>query len=47
MLETFKGLIKKPQTIIGVVMALAFQIIFCLVWMTGYNGVNDRVKEFK
>ncbi|MNX67081.1 ABC-2 family transporter protein [compost metagenome] len=47
MLDTFKGLIKKPQTIVGVVMALAFQVIFCLVWMTGYNGVNDRVKEFK
>ncbi|GIP23484.1 YhgE/Pip domain-containing protein [Paenibacillus sp. J22TS3] len=47
MLQTFKDLLKKPQTIVGIVMALSFQIIFCLVWMTGYDGVNERVKDFK
>lgn len=46
MLQTFKGLLKKPQTIVGIVMALSFQIIFSLVWMTGYDGVNDRIKDF-
>ncbi|KKO55224.1 YhgE/Pip domain-containing protein [Paenibacillus sp. DMB20] len=39
--------LKRPQTIIGIVTALAFQVIFSVVWMTGYQGANDRVKNFR
>lgn len=35
--------LKKPQTIIAVVVALMAQMIFCAVWMTAYDGVLDRV----
>ncbi|MFC5448910.1 YhgE/Pip domain-containing protein [Paenibacillus aestuarii] len=39
--------VKKPQTIVAVVVALMAQIIFCVVWMTAYDGVLDRVNHLK
>ncbi|CAN7763872.1 ABC transporter permease [Paenibacillus sp. LjRoot153] len=38
---------KKPQTTIAVVVALMAQLIFCVVWMTAYDGVLDRVNHLK
>lgn len=38
-------LLRQPTTIIGVVVALMFQLIFSIVWMTGYNGITDNTKN--
>ncbi|WP_156807447.1 hypothetical protein [Effusibacillus pohliae] len=27
--------------------ALMFQVVFGVVWMTGYDGVSDNVKKLK
>ncbi|AHV95749.1 YhgE/Pip domain-containing protein [Paenibacillus sabinae] len=42
-----KTYVKKPQTILAVVVALMAQLIFCLVWMTAYDGVLDRTDHLK
>ncbi|GAA3405316.1 YhgE/Pip domain-containing protein [Paenibacillus hodogayensis] len=39
--------LKKPQTTVAVVVALMAQIIFCLFWMTAYDGVLDRTDRLK
>lgn len=39
------ALLRQPTTIIGVVVAFMFQIIFSIVWMTGYNGITDNTKN--
>lgn len=36
---------KKPSTIIGVLAAIMFQLIFSIVWMTGYAGVSERIDK--
>jgi YhgE/Pip-like protein len=41
------ALLRQPSTIIGVVAALMFQLIFSIVWMTGYNGITDNAKNLK
>nr|WP_156283666.1 ABC transporter permease [Paenibacillus sp. NEAU-GSW1] len=38
---------KRPTTITGIVTALMFQIIFAVIWMTGYNGVTDRTDQLR
>ncbi|WP_246469777.1 YhgE/Pip domain-containing protein [Cohnella nanjingensis] len=38
---------KRPTTWIGIATALMFQLIFSVVWMTGYDGVNDRIHNLK
>ncbi|MCM3268395.1 YhgE/Pip domain-containing protein [Paenibacillus elgii] len=47
MLQALSAYLKKPATIIGIVTAMMFQIIFSLVWMSGYQGVNENVKQLK
>lgn len=47
MLQALRAYLKKPPTIIGIVTAMMFQIIFSLVWMSGYQGVNENVKQLK
>ncbi|GFN29764.1 YhgE/Pip domain-containing protein [Paenibacillus xylaniclasticus] len=37
--------LKRPTTIVGILTALMFQIIFSVVWMTGYDGVTDRMNK--
>ncbi|AJY77708.1 YhgE/Pip domain-containing protein [Paenibacillus beijingensis] len=39
--------LKKPQSKIAVIIALMAQLIFCIVWMTAYDGVLDRVNHLK
>ncbi|MGK9251586.1 YhgE/Pip domain-containing protein [Paenibacillus humicus] len=34
--------LRKPMTIVGIVTAVLFQVIFSSIWMTAYKGVNDR-----
>ncbi|UNK18990.1 DUF3533 domain-containing protein [Paenibacillus sp. N3/727] len=46
----FKGvfiLLKRPQMMLGIATALAFQIIFSVIWMTGYQGANERIGDFR
>ncbi|UQZ36043.1 ABC transporter [Paenibacillus sp. PK3_47] len=45
MLQALRTLLKKPPVIIGIVTALMFQVIFSVIWMTAYSGVNDRTHE--
>lgn len=37
-----KALFQIRETYIGIAAAIAFQLIFFAVWMTAYDGVNDR-----
>ncbi|WP_138750946.1 YhgE/Pip domain-containing protein [Paenibacillus sinopodophylli] len=41
--------LKKPTTKAGIITAIMFQIIFSLIWMTGYDGAMsaDRMKNLK
>lgn len=47
MLQAVKAFMKKPTTIVGVATALMFQLIFSLVWMTGYDGITDNTSHLK
>jgi len=40
-----QAFMKRPTTWIGIATALMFQLIFSVVWMTGYDGVNDRMSQ--
>ncbi|NHN32853.1 YhgE/Pip domain-containing protein [Paenibacillus agricola] len=47
MRDVIKAFFQKPLTKVGIITALMFQVIFSVIWMTGYNGVTDvdRMKE--
>ncbi|GAA4881288.1 ABC transporter permease [Paenibacillus vulneris] len=47
MLNALQAYLKKPATIIGIVTAMMFQVIFSIIWMTGYAGVTDNTKHLK
>ncbi|WP_282939779.1 ABC transporter permease [Paenibacillus sp. RC67] len=47
MLEALQAYMKKPATIVGIVTAMMFQVIFSIIWMTGYAGVTDNTKHLK
>jgi YhgE/Pip-like protein len=47
MKHAFRTYLKKPQTTLAVVVALMAQIIFCVFWMTAYDGVLDRTNRLK
>lgn len=49
MLNALKAFWKRPTTIVGIVTAVMFQIIFAVVWMTAYDGVTaaDRLKQLE
>lgn len=42
MKHALRAFMKRPTTWVGIITALMFQIIFSLIWMTGYDGVTDR-----
>ncbi len=42
-----KHYFKTPETYTGMMLAMAFQLILFFVWMTAYNGVNDRLENLK
>ncbi|MGG2094122.1 ABC transporter permease [Bacillus sp. S13(2024)] len=44
-MNTLKQFLKIPGTYIGIVVALAFQLIFFCVWLTAYDGVNERADQ--
>ncbi|SFJ09769.1 YhgE/Pip domain-containing protein [Thermoflavimicrobium dichotomicum] len=47
MQKAFMLYLKKPTTWIGFVIALLFQVIFSVVWLTAYDGVLDRSNQLK
>ncbi|MCM2676882.1 YhgE/Pip domain-containing protein [Alkalicoccobacillus plakortidis] len=44
-MNTFKQLLKQPTTKAGIIIALVFQIVFFCVWLTAYDGVQERITE--
>lgn len=46
-MKGLQALFKIRETYIGIVITIAFQVIFFSVWMTAYDGVNDRTKNLK
>ncbi|MEK3733060.1 MULTISPECIES: YhgE/Pip domain-containing protein [Paenibacillus] len=42
-----KDFFKQKTTIIGIATAALFQLIFSVVWMTGYSGVNERTSQLQ
>ncbi|MFC5701857.1 YhgE/Pip domain-containing protein [Cohnella faecalis] len=46
-MNTVRLFFKRPTTWIGLATALMFQVIFSVVWMTGYDGVSDRMGNLK
>ena len=47
MVNALQAYFKKSQTIIAIVIAIAFQLIFSAIWMTAYDGVTERVDNFQ
>ncbi|GAA3410952.1 YhgE/Pip domain-containing protein [Paenibacillus hodogayensis] len=47
MLHALKAFWQKTPTKIGVATAVMFQLIFCVVWMTGYRGVTDHTSQLR
>ncbi|KEQ21824.1 YhgE/Pip domain-containing protein, partial [Paenibacillus tyrfis] len=49
MVYALQAYLKKPSTIVGIVTAVMFQIIFAVVWMTAYDGITgaDRLKQLE
>ncbi|AJY73861.1 YhgE/Pip domain-containing protein [Paenibacillus beijingensis] len=45
MSSVIRDFLKKPATIVGIVTAILFQVIFSCIWMTAYKGVTDRTGE--
>lgn len=39
--------LKQGTTKVGIITAITFQLLFSLIWMTGYNGVSDNTKNLK
>lgn len=46
-MDGLKTLFRIRETYIGIVATIAFQLIFFSVWMTAYDGVNDRTENLK
>jgi len=46
-MKGLQALFKIRETYIGIVITIAFQVIFFSVWMTAYDGVNDRTENLK
>ncbi|WP_459503353.1 YhgE/Pip domain-containing protein [Bacillus sp. C1] len=46
-MNTLKQFLKLPGTYVGIVVALAFQLIFFCVWLTAYDGVNERADQMR
>ena len=46
-MKVFKSFFKQKETLFGILAAMMFQLIFVVVWLTGYDGVYDRTNQFK
>lgn len=47
MLQAMRQFLQKPTTITGILTALMFQVIFSVIWMTGYQDVHDNVDKLR
>ncbi|WP_274365456.1 YhgE/Pip domain-containing protein [Paenibacillus thermotolerans] len=47
MRNTWIALLKQPAAKVGIASAVMFQLIFSIVWMTGYDGVTDNAANMK
>ncbi len=47
MKQALQAFMKRPTTLIGIGTALLFQLIFSVVWMTGYDGITDRTDQLR
>ncbi|MFD1066585.1 YhgE/Pip domain-containing protein [Oceanobacillus locisalsi] len=45
-MNVLKSFFKQKETLLGISVAIAFQLIFVIVWLTGYDGVYDRTDQF-
>ncbi|WP_199616066.1 YhgE/Pip domain-containing protein [Paenibacillus alkalitolerans] len=45
--NTLRALLRMPTTRVGIAVAVMFQLIFSVVWMTGYDGVSDNAGNLK
>ncbi|WP_339278915.1 ABC transporter permease [Paenibacillus sp. FSL W8-1187] len=43
--QAFKAFLQRPTTKAGIATALLMQVVFSIIWMTGYSGVNDRIGQ--
>lgn len=46
-MDTLKQFLKRPGTYVGMIVALSFQLIFFCVWLTAYDGVNERADQMR
>src|SRR5690625_5545 len=45
-MNLLKSFFKQKETLLGISAAIAFQLIFVIVWLTGYDGVFERTDQF-
>jgi YhgE/Pip-like protein len=45
--NALKAFLQKTPTKIGIATAIMFQLIFSIVWMTGYDGVSNNTSHLK
>src|SRR5699024_721181 len=45
-MRLLKSFFKQKETLLGIYAAIAFQLIFIIVWLTGYDGVDERTDQF-
>ncbi|MCE5172745.1 ABC transporter permease [Paenibacillus profundus] len=44
--SAYLHLLKSPTVMIGMITALIFQVLFSLIWLTGYDHLTDNVNRF-
>ncbi|KRD87792.1 hypothetical protein ASE51_26655 [Bacillus sp. Root147] len=47
MKNLYLSLLKTRSVIIGLITAIIFQVLFSIIWITGYDHVTDRIDQFK
>ncbi|GGI14895.1 YhgE/Pip domain-containing protein [Gottfriedia solisilvae] len=47
MKSLYLSILKTPSVIIGLITAVIFQVLFSVIWLTGYDHVTDRIDQFK
>src|SRR5699024_8071092 len=46
-MRVIKSFFRQKETLLGITAAIAFQLIFVIVWLTGYDDVYERADQFK
>ena len=47
MRQAIGAFLKPATTKVGIITAITFQLLFSIIWMTGYSGVSDNTKTFE